>query len=224
MFRPVCIFFLWLFLFQSGPVLAGDQLSEILNGIRERYGNLPGLTVTYDREIITRSMALLGDQMKTDLATGRINFKPPYYLMIQQETPKPETVTTDGDTLWWYIPQKGLVYRYPSNRLGKELRLLSDIFRGLSEVGDSFDVMQSTLDVKQGYRLKLIPNPPWQEIDHINLSVARDNFSIRVVEIHNYLGGITRFTFGDFSMKDGFTDRFFRFVVPDGVRVIEENG
>jgi len=224
MFRPLCIFLLCLFLFQSCPVLADDKLSEILNGIRNRYGNLPGLTVTYEREIVSSSMALFGDQMKTDMATGQINFKPPYFLMVQQEKPRPETVTTDGETLWWYIPQKDLVYRYPSNMLGKELRLLSDIFRGLGEVGDSFEVTQSDLDIKQGYRIKLIPNPPWQEIDHINLSVARDNFSIRVVEIHNYLGSITRFTLGDFSIKEGFTDQFFRFVVPDGVRVIDENG
>ena len=103
------------------PLKAGgdEGLPEILEGILHRYGNLTGLSVTYQREIITKSMALLGKEMKGDLATGKIFFKPPHNLYIRQETPKPEIVVTDGRTLWWYIPDKKLVYQYPSNKLGK---------------------------------------------------------------------------------------------------------
>ena len=225
--HKVIMFFLLpivLFLFQSSPASAEVRLTDILDGILKRYGDLPGLTVPYQREIITKSMALLGDQMKTDLAEGEIHFKPPYYLIVQQEKPRPETVTTDGNTLWWYIPKKSLVYQYPANKLGKELRLLSDIFQGLSEVGDSFDVIQSDLGNKQEYQLKLIPNPPWEEIEHIVLSVDRDIYSIKVMEIHNVLGNITRFILGDFSVRENFEEGFFRFVAPDGVKVIKEAG
>jgi hypothetical protein len=37
-----------------------DQLSGILDGILKRYGELKGLSVPYKRDIITKSMALLG--------------------------------------------------------------------------------------------------------------------------------------------------------------------
>jgi len=224
MFRFICIIIVSIILSQSSPVLAEDQLSEILAGIRKRYGGLPGLTVTYEREIISRSIAMLGEQMKTDLATGRIHFRPPYSLRIQQETPKIEAVITDGDTLWWYIPQKKQVYRYPSNRAGRELRLLSEIFQGLRQVSESFVVVQSGLGTKGEYQLKLIPNPPWPQIEHIKLFVVRGNFHIRVVEIHNYIGSITRFTLGDLSAEERFEEGFFKFIIPDGVNVIEEEG
>lgn len=218
----VMLFFM-VYFYHAGPASADDRLSEILKGILKRYADLPGLTVPYKREIITKSMALLGDQAKMDLAKGRIYFKPSNFLKIEQDTPRPETVTTDGERLWWYIPHKRLVYQYPSNKLGKELGLLNDIFRGLREVGDSFDVIQSDLDDTKKHQLKLIPNPPWQDIDHINLSVARDNFDIKIVEIHNFLGSITRFTLGDFSVQGSFGQDFFRFLPPDGVKVIKEN-
>lgn len=213
-----------MFLLYGSPAVGDEGLNVILNGILDRYGKLPGLTVPYKREIISRSMTMLGGQVGNDPASGKIHFKPPHYLAIKQETPKPETVTTDGETLWWYIPDKKLVYQYPSEMLGKELRLLSSIFRGLSRVEENFDVVQSDLDNNLEYNLKLIPTPPWEDIDHIAISVIRDDYDVHVVEIHNVLGNITRFILGDFSVEKDLTDEFFRFVPPEGVKVIREKG
>ena len=221
MFKSACIILVSVFLMHSSPVMANDQLSEIIKGIRKRYGNLPGFAVTYSREIISRTMVMLGESQKTDLATGRIYFKPPHFLKVQQETPRPETVTTDGDILWWYIPQKGVVYRYPSHKLGKELQVLCDIFNGLRAVEESFHVVLGDMSGKGKYQLKLTPDPPWPDIDHIDITVAQGDYHILTVEIHNYIGGITRFILGDFTKKEKLEPDFFSFVAPEGVRVIE---
>ena len=85
--------------------LPNGDLTDILEGIRKNYGSLPGLTLSYSREVITRSMAMLGDQVKGDLATGHMFFKPPCFLKLEQKTPKQETVISDEETLWWYIPR-----------------------------------------------------------------------------------------------------------------------
>ena len=114
-------------LFLPAPVSAEDELTTILEGVKKRYGMLPGLTVPYERDVVTRSMAMLDDQMKTDVATGLIHFRPPHFLKVEQGTPKPEEVVTDGQTLWWYIPRENKVYQYPSHKLGEELALLADI-------------------------------------------------------------------------------------------------
>lgn len=211
-----------LFFFNGSQAVGDEGLSMILNGILDRYGKLPGLTVPYKREIISKSMTMLGGQVGYDPATGKIHFKPPHYIAIKQEEPRPETVTTDGKTLWWYIPDKNLVYEYPSDMLGKELRLLSSIFRGLSRVEDNFDVEQSDLNNDLVYNLKLTPSPTWEDIDHITLSVARDDYKICVIEIHNVLGNVTRFLLGDFLIEKDLTDEFFRFVPSEGIKVIRE--
>jgi outer membrane lipoprotein carrier protein len=221
----VCLAYLLLSLGLTGLSFAGDRLSDILKGVRTRYANLPGLMVPYQREIITRSMALLDQSMKTtDSATGRIFFKSPRFFMIQQKTPTSETIITDGQTLWWYIPEKKEAYEYPSNKLGKELHLLIDLFNGLREIEESFDVIQSDLNKDTAIHLTLIPNPSWEEIDHIDLQINQRDFQIQQIEIHNLIGGITRFILGDWVVQDTLTDDFFRFVVPEGVMVIKESG
>jgi hypothetical protein len=42
------------------PCYGGDQLTKILEGIRKNYGTPSGLTLRYEREIITKSMAMMG--------------------------------------------------------------------------------------------------------------------------------------------------------------------
>jgi outer membrane lipoprotein-sorting protein len=202
---------------------ADDRLAGILDGIQAKYGPLPGLAVPYEREVITRSMAMLGVQTKKDLASGKIYFRPPHFLRVQQETPKPEVVIITRQTLWWYIPQKKLVYRYPSRKLGQEMQLMSDIFQGLREVESRFKVTLIAYRTEKGHEIKLSPNPPWDQIDHIKLWVDPGDYHIRILETYNYLGGLTRFTLEEPKAQEVFEKNFFHFLVPKGVTVIKED-
>jgi len=221
--RPKTIILLILFLLQGSLAVAEDQLPGILQGIRARYGPLPGLAVSYEREVITRSMAMLGIQTKKDLASGKIYFKPPHFLRVQQKTPKPEVVIITSETLWWYIPQKKQVYRYPSRKLGQEMQLLSDIFQGLREVESRFKVNLIAYSTAKGHEIQLNPNPPWEQIDRIKLWVDPVNYHIRIFETYNYLGGLTRFTLEEPTSQGVFEKNFFDFLVPKDVTVIEED-
>jgi outer membrane lipoprotein-sorting protein len=222
MFRKVFWLVILVLLFTGpSPCQAEQQLSQILDGIKKRYGQMAGLSVPYQREILTKSMALLGDQMKTDVATGRIFFKPPHFLRVQQETPTTEDLITDGNVLWWYIPQKHQAHRIPSSKLGKELGLLEDVFQGLRGVEESFVVTLVGEDEK-GLTLELTPNPPWPDTHHIDLLVNPKGFLIQKVEVYDLMGGVTRFTLGEVTEQKKFKQGFFSFVPPPGVRIIEE--
>ena len=206
----------------TGPVSASGTLSTLLEGIKNRYAGQPGLTIPYEREIMTKTMSLLEGGVQRDVAAGIIHFKPPRFLRIEQVNPRAETIITDGETLWWHIPEKNEVYKYPSHILGKELWLLSDIFQGLREVTDSFEIMEAEPSPKSLHRLTLVPRPPWPDIDHITLDVDPRSFDIRTIEIVNIIGGITRFILEPALSKDQFSDGFFRFDPPQGIRIIEE--
>jgi outer membrane lipoprotein carrier protein len=201
---------------------AQDQLTKILEGIRKNYGTGSGLTVGYEREILTKSMAMLGDAVKSDAAAGRIHFMPPYFLKIQQEAPNKEILTTDGKTLWWYVPEKNLVHRYPTERLGPELKLLSDVFRGLKGVEEGFVVSWNEEGGAENIKLELVPNPPWPDVSHIDLYVRPKDYHIEKVEIFNILGGLTRFRLGDKIEEQSFKEDFFRLQIPEGAKVVEE--
>jgi len=201
--------------------MADESLISILERIQKNYAHLSGLSVPYSREVITRSMSMLGDQVRGDMASGIIYFKHPYSLRLEQKEPKAETIIANNNTLWWYIPDMKCAYRYPAKEFGKELRLLSDIFRGLSQVENSFQVLLQDRNKSGEYEIELIPDPPWQEINKINLTVTKE-YEIQAVRIHNQLGSITVFKLGDLTEKAGFEKGFFHFVVPEGVRLIVE--
>lgn len=211
-----------LYVSNIGPAMAEDDLASVLGGIRKNYGDLPGLTLSYQREVITKSMSMMGGQIKGDLASGRMYFKPPNLLRLEQEKPRAETVISNEDTLWWYQPEKKSVYKYPAADFGKEMKLLTDIFRGLIKVEERFEVKMLDRNQKGERQIGLVPNPPWQSIDRIILTVSDDN-KIRLVGIHYQLGGVTMFTLDDVRPKKDFEDGYFSFVVPEGVKLIEEN-
>jgi outer membrane lipoprotein-sorting protein len=220
MLRRLILFPLLIFLFQS-PAMADESLMDILQGIKRSYGNLAGLSVPYSREVVTRSMSMLGDQAKGDMASGNIFFKHPYFLRLEQEKPKAETIIANNDILWWYIPDKKCAYQYPSKDFGKELRLLSDIFRGLSRVENSFQVVLQGRNTSGEYEMDLIPDPPWEEIDRIALTIT-GQYEIRSLRIYNRLGSITIFNLGGLTEKKDFEEAFFQFVAPKGVRLMIE--
>lgn len=215
--------FSFLLLAWQSPVSGSDKLSGIIEGVHQKYRNIPALEVQYTREVITRSMSMLGDQARGDLATGHIYFRPPHFLRLEQETPKHETIITNGETLWWYIPEKKSAYKYPSEQFGKELNLLSDIFRGFTQLEKRFKVGIVDQNDEGEYLIQLKPDPPWQDIDQIRITVT-PKYDIRVLDIYNQLGSITRFSLKNLTVKEAFEKDFFHFVLPEDVRLIEEDG
>ena len=219
--RKILLLIPALILLAHPPVFAEDTLSNILQGIKNRYGTSSGLSVPYTREVITRSMSMLGNQAKGDLASGIIYFKPPHFLRLDQEKPGHEIIIANDNILWWYIPDKKEAHRYRAKDFGRELRLLSNIFRGLAEVKDSFKVQLQEKDEKGDYQIVMVPDPPWQEIDRIALTVSPE-YEIRAVRIFNALGSVTQFNLGNFTIGKTFEKGFFEFVAPPGVKIIVE--
>jgi len=219
--RKILLIIPMLTLLVHSPVLAEDTLSKILRGIKGHYGQTSGLSVPYTRDVMTRSMSMLGAQAKGDLASGIIHFKSPHFLRLDQEKPSPEIIIANDNILWWYIPHKKEAHRYRAKDFGRELRLLSNIFRGLAEAKDSFKMQLQEKDEKGDTKIILVPNPPWQEIDRIILTVSPE-YEIRSVRIFNALGSVTRFNLGDFELEKTFEKGFFNFVAPPGVNVVVE--
>lgn len=221
MFKSACALLLLIIVYLPNLVLADQQLPQILDGVRKTYSPLPGLSLPYEREVITRSMAMLGGGTNKDLATGQLYFQPPSFVKIQQETPKPETMYTEGPVLWYYVPHKNEAYRYPSPDF---VQLLSDIFQGLRDAEERFDILLLRVSEDGRCELKLSPNPPWPDIQHLELTVSQMDYTIQKVVIYNIAGGITRFILGDLHVENSFPENFFRFSVPEGVDVIDEEG
>jgi hypothetical protein len=68
------------------------------------------------------------------------------------------------------------------------------------------------------YLIQLYPDPPWQEVDRIELRISR-SYEISEVAIYNLMGGITRFSLLKTIRTKTFEDGLFKFKVPEGVQV-----
>ncbi len=224
MFRRITIISLCLLVFQ-GTASGSDDLPRILDGLKKNYGGLDAISIPYAREVVTRSMVMLGNQAKGDLATGTIYFRAPDLLRLEQEKPRVETIIANSMTMWWVIPAKKTVYEYKTEEFGKELRLMTNILRGLAQVEDSFYVkLQEKDEAKEKEspgvcKITLIPNPPWEEIQKIDVTVG-DDFHIQTVKIYNFLGSVTIFTLEKFTEIHTLDKRFFTFTAQKGMKVI----
>jgi len=218
------MFLLVLFLgpIPSGKALPDDRVSAVIEGISGRYGDAKGLAAEYTREAISKTMAKLGVADRHDLAKGRLYFKPPDFVRLEQSSPQEELLLTDGQTLWWYVPLKKEVYKYPAEKFGQELRLLGDVLKGLKDAGDRFQITLKAIPETSTYHLILRPDPPWQDIDHLEVIIGKGDFAINQVDIYNTIGGLTRFLLSSWKEKDRFTRGFFSFFPPPGIEVKEK--
>jgi outer membrane lipoprotein-sorting protein len=199
-----------------------DQATAIIDGIRARYGSAQGLSALYIREAISKTMAALGMTERRDVAEGRLYFKPPCLLRLEQTSPQEELLITDGQTLWWYIPGKQEAYKYPADAFGKELRLLGEVLQGLKDARNNFTITYTDDPEAATYRLTLRPEPPWQDIDHLELLIGRDDFVIELLDIVNTIGGLTRFMFSNMKEDLPLQQEFFFFSAPPGTKLIVE--
>ncbi|MFC1838356.1 outer membrane lipoprotein carrier protein LolA [Thermodesulfobacteriota bacterium] len=206
-----------------GVVSAETSTVDVLERIVENHrGFSEGLSVSYQREIVSRSMALLEDEIKSDIATGVFHFRQPNFLKVHQEHPGEEFIIYNKRYMWWYIPEKKIAYRYSGEQLGKELSILCNIFTGLKNPDQNFNVTITRQVDNNAYLVNLAPKTEWDEIDHIDVMVSGENFKIKKIELYNIVGSVTRFILGEFKARGDIKENFFDFTVPEGIEVILE--
>jgi outer membrane lipoprotein-sorting protein len=213
----LCLSFLGSIL--QATAFPNDQVTTIIGGIRSRYGSALGLTAMYTREAISKTMVTLGVAERHDVAKGTLYFKPPYCLRLEQASPQEELLITDGQTLWWYIPGKKEAYQYAAETFGKELRLLGEVLHGLKGARDNFKITYKDNPEASTYQLVLRPEPPWKDIDHLELIIGKGDFIITQVDIFNTIGGLTRFMLSDLWEDVSLREGLFSFSAPPGTKV-----
>ena len=198
-----------------------QDLNQVLEGIHNHYKADNGLVIDYRREVKTRTMSMLGNKVKGDLASGKIYVLRPDLLKVEQKSPRKEALVTDGNLLWWIIPEEKKVVQYSSEQFGQELRIIADLWKAPSRLKKRFNI--TLVEEKDPSRLllEMIPSPPWENIDRIKVQVSRE-FDLQVLDIINPIGTTTRFYFDKIVPAKRLTKESFKFTVPDGFTVIHE--
>ena len=214
---------------QSSPV-DDEKLKTILDGLEARYSTL-GFTARFSQESTLKAMEI------TDTASGKVMVKRPGMMRWEYETPEPQTIITDGDRLWIYRPEDNqvMVGKAPAFfKDGKgagflsDMKLLRDKFSISLVAGESDKNLvhengnDANMDDKEDdYFLKLVPEEQNLDLAAIFLAVDKKNFNIKNIVTLNAYEDETRIRITDYDFGAELENDLFRFVIPEGVDILE---
>lgn len=215
-FTGMLIMCIWIL--GTGNLFAAEKsdaagLDRILTGMEARYSG-KGFSVVFFQESMLKAMQI------SDTAEGRLTVKKPGKMRWEYILPDPQTIVTDGKSMWIHRPADNqvMVGRAPAFfGDGKGAGFLSDI----RQVRKSFRVAILASDDKSHHRLKLTPKQPTPDIAEIFLWVAKGSFQVDQVVTLNSYGDETKISLNDYQFNLDPKESLFSFVIPDGVDVVE---
>ena len=209
---------LWIWVLGAGTLSAAESLNgagleQILKGMEARYSG-KGFSVAFFQESMLKAMQI------SDTAEGRLTVKKPGKMRWEYILPDPQTIMTDGKSMWIHRPADNqvMVGRAPAFfGDGKGAGFLSDI----RQVRKSFRVEALPSRENNHYRLKLTPKQPTPDIAEIFLSVAKASFQVDQVGTLNAYGDETKISLNNYKFNLDPDEELFSFVIPDGIDVVE---
>ena len=199
---------------------AGVRLEKVLDGLEKRYSS-PAFTAEFNQESTLKAMDI------TDTASGTVMVKRPGMMRWEYATPEPQTIVSDGDSLWIYRPEDNQVMLGKAPAFfkdGKGAGFLSDI----KLLREKFDISmqegyanRDIADKDSDYRLKLEPMDPSLELAAIFIAVDSETFLIKNIVTLNPYEDETRIRMGNYNFDVTLEDDLFHFKIPQGMDILE---
>ena len=219
------LIFLMLIMLAPVPVSAqGLSQAQLLDGLANRYRNLNSIQTTYSRVANTPASDQLFKSGSSQVATGILYWARPAKLFMDQQSPQPEAMITDGSTVWWHIPSEQLVYRYRNIDVAGQLKPLMSFLGGLDTLNSDYNVALAPFDsARPGqYGLTLSPKAGADGgVDRLTVW-CDDAFTLTGFRLTSVTGETTDFYLTGFKENPKLENRLFSFRVPRGTEVIEE--
>lgn len=218
-----------LFLASAALLLTGvacaQSLSkdQILSGLSSKYRSMGSLQASYRRVASTPTTDQIFQSGASQVATGILSWERPDKLLLNQASPDPEVMVTDGRTVWWHIPAEKLVYLYRNIDVAGQLKPLLAFLSGLDSLNANFNVAQTPPDASRPgqHGLVLIPKTGDGTADRLTVW-CDDSFALTGFRLESVTGETTDFYFSGLKENPRLNNRLFTFKIPRGTEVIEE--
>lgn len=211
----------------AGVLTAAPMTKEqIMAGLAGRYRGLTGLTAAYTRVAATPGNEKVFQGGSSQVATGTLYWSRPDKLLLEQSSPKPETLVTNGRTVWWHLPAEKLVYRYRDIDVAGQLKPLMSFLGGLDSLNADFLVSPAPADpARPGQQgLALVPKRGAEGgVDRL-IVWCDENFSLTGFRLASVTGETTDFYLTGLAENPRLENSRFSFKIPRGTEVIEEDG
>ncbi len=197
---------------------------QILEGLADRYRGLSTFQATYSRVAATPGTDQIFKSGSLQTATGELYWGRPAQLRLDQKSPTPELMVTDGSTVWWYLTAEKLVYRYRNIDVAGQMRPLIAFLSGLDSLNADFTVTMAPFDSQRPgqYGLKLLPKSGAEAgIDQV-IVWCDGNYILTGFKLISITGESTDFYLSNFTENPQFKSDRFSFTPPRGVEIVEE--
>jgi outer membrane lipoprotein-sorting protein len=209
----------------SGPARAAGPPSpdQIAAGLSARYGGLTALSAAYRRVSATPATDQVFKSPAQQVATGVLYWARPDRLLLDQVSPQPEVMVTDGTTVWWHVPAEKLVYRYRNIDVAGELKPLLVFLGGLKALTRDFNLSPTSADPARPGQLGLELTPIYgdRSVDHLTVwcdgTCTLTGFGFQALT-----GETTDFFLNGLVENPPLAADRFAFKIPRGSEVMEE--
>jgi outer membrane lipoprotein carrier protein len=188
------------------------SLNALLDRVEARY-EAPGFAAHFFQVSTITAMDI------TDTASGRIFVKRPGMMRWEYQKPEPQTIVTDGSTLWIYRPedQQVMIGKAPDFfRNGKGAGFLSDI----RLLRNKFYITLSNELQNDSYLLKLLPIEQTFDLSLIHLLISTKTFDIVRIVTYNSYDDKTRIDLNNIQFHQNLDDTLFTFKIPDNTEIL----
>ncbi len=188
------------------------SLDEVIDRVERRYA-AKGFQARFFQVSTITAMDI------TDTASGRIFVKRPGMMRWEYQKPEPQTIITDGSTLWIYRPedQQVMIGKAPDFfRNGKGAGFLSDI----RLLRNKFYITLSNELQNDSYLLKLFPIEKTFDVSLIHLLISTKTFDIVRIVTYNSYDDKTRIDLNNIQFHQNLDDALFTFKIPAGADIL----
>ncbi|MBU2552752.1 MAG: outer membrane lipoprotein carrier protein LolA [Proteobacteria bacterium] len=207
---------------------AAAETQSLLSAVQKKYAGVKTLTADYERTTSTGSLDGVFKTRTTQTASGFLLFKKPAKLILNQGQPRTEKMVTDGRTVWWFIPEEHLVYRYPQVDVYGQLKPLLDFLNGLGSLEGRFEVKITPAGPGEPklhqLDLKRLEQGQGQGPTGITVWLAPEDLTLVRFRMTSLMGETTDFSLSNVRLDQSLDDDIFVFRIPAGVQVLDQTG
>lgn len=180
--------------------------------LQARYDETRAFRADFVQEVSSAALA------RTLTSRGRVFFEKPGRMRWEFAEP-PQTLISDGKSLWLYQPAEQQVVKTPFHQAFNSQTPVS-FLTGVGRLAEDFDVSAQG-ETARVYRLRLLPKRADEPVGRLDIEVSKRTFDIVQALVIDPLGNTTRVSFSNIERTQDLDDALFRFELPPGVDLVE---
>lgn len=193
---------------------AEADLHQILSGVQNFYAEAADFQAVFVQTYTYQAY------QRTQISKGKVYFKKPGRMRWDYTEPVPKVFVSDSETFWIYEPEERQAFRQPLKKA--QLPVALTFMSGEGNLEDAFDAKLLPALNDSTYHIELVPKANEGDYRALRLEVDRKTFAVTASTVVDPVGNTNHLAFSDVKTNRDLKDSGFRFVPPEGVRILSD--